>query len=607
MKISDKKTNQKEGRTGLSQLPFWIAFGIPFIILLSWGVFANAFEAQFGADYTITHPRIALSSITQCLETSDEDESPATIDIGIECNLSMAGFLDTINPRGCPSSFYEKLLKNTSKIAESLGKEFRVRHLFMFNTAIADSYYYEPNITMNRSSLEIVSADVLLNPLSYISQSSLVNNIFHDENNANSSLAAALDMIDPQTTTILITDFVEPTGELGRAQLQAACESLFKQNLTIAIVAFESNYSGCLDDIGSAGQIYVYGTADSVHDAEKTMELVQDLGHYTNTNQFHRQPRYFYVVVVGSAEHCAAIIDGCSPTENGETTEGLVDMYNQLRKDIASKSWCDTTHTTYADAKVLYFGKNSVNRKLTSVDTVSPEVVITSDTVRIIAEIVGNEGQSTVGMKAFNGVDMHATGVDGYRVVKDNTLSSQLMTIQYTFMPDIERYVDTYMDDSYTIAGAGYRKVLFTPVSSKEASQPDVVQMIGMFYARYSFAPFSDTLGAFSLSTPEATDTGVKFTVTVNASLLKPGYYQATIPVILTRNVQAEILDLARDEEIIERTISRSDVNNMDFAQQPGRKTTEWIEHLQQINDAQRSISKNPTTVVEITMDIEIQ
>ena len=590
MDTYDKSTNPDEAN-GKHCWIRWVPWVLMAVVTLALtGVIlylTDHFEAQFGTDITLTKPLVSMRAFQAEGAGQTPTDTVESVDIGVEGNPDMVGFLKLDANIKCPESFYAALLKETNKVAAIYGKGITVRNYFRFDGSFAKTYFKDPSTFAGLSSIQIESEQAPRRGDFYSLETNAKDSLWQSKT-GESSLAAALSVVERDTPTILLTDFVEPEGELERKRLQTACESLFSQNLTVAVVSMEGSFGGLLYDIDAADKVFSYGLTSN--------KTVTSIGNPKQINVYHRKIRYFYVVVVGTAKQCETLINGQAATETSAATTGLLTMFKNFAADI-NYDLCRGNHDAYGEPQVLYFGRNGIRSVLNSVDQKN-----------ISATETTGVGTSTQNQPGLDRVAMHAAGVDAYKILKDDEATDQIMSLTYQIKPDVERYSETWQVDQYIMNPVTKQQAVFTGATKAEADQSEQsVHVIGRFYATYTLEPFVGSTTAFTLSPLQKTADGLSFQVDVNTATLKRGIYRLKIPITLLRSKNAGMPDLEAYEWIAERSISRDQMKALRDKDKPGNRTTDLLEHFYQINDAQKIVAKQPVPLANVTIDIEIQ
>ena len=555
-----------------AKLPFFlIPLGLAIFLLVLIGIVNRRPQV---IDINLAREPISM----RFLETDEDEQQQETqsehLNIWVENSPSMAGFIST-NGNQCPISFYEYMLCE-NPISKWVPK-----------TVETTFYRFSPQTAAQLASQGYVDLESLEFSSRAARRRAFCEEI-DDYKQQGNALTAVFSLLNTTQPNIIITDFLETAGVVDNSQLQAACEAIFKKNLSITVIALDGLFSGALYDAGMDEEYFTISAQNcdypvdnnnnvSFSTLKKTKIKAKEID--SNSNKYHRHTRPLYMIIVGTAEQCnryAALVT--------KEYKQYLDSREYSANDLEGHHRGKNTDVTFRDPMVLSFGQTGVLKVLHIIgDEINPDMTVHEGT-----------WESTIEEIDFQQNPLHPDGISAYRLNKDSSKASQLYTIRYSFQPAIENPVN---DDRYTLGLVKERKLSFEAIENPDPEiTRNIVRMIGGGSWSYSLVNFEDLYQAITIEQCELNQGRVEFDLTVDVSVLEVGYYRLEIPVLIQRS-QNSLVDITAMESW---SVERSDVSDNP------RATTDLTAHLKQILQAQRSHIGEAVPVANVTVDIEI-
>lgn len=507
--------------------------------------------------------------------------------IWVENTPSMAGYVSYNERIDCPDSFLEYMMDPAQPVTGWFSGVTSAS-LYRFNTTFAQRLA-DASEAQQRTVLDEMSftgTQSVLRQGFFQSQSEVTP--AQGGTTGRHALASVLSNLDTSIPNLIVTDFLETSAAVTSGELQAACGRLFRSNLTIQVVALDGYFSGALYDAGEDGQYLAFcveGNNEFSSSGSRTVRQRFESGGSIEAQVVgprsypaHRHTRPLYVVVVGTAEQC------------GEIVSTILEQYQAYSNALDySTPHLHSGMSGIREASVFSFGRLGVLQVLSK-----------GDETEIVSRMAQADGpyDLTIHETDYNQQPLHANGVSAYRLIKDGHSVSQVYTIEYSFMPDVESYQTNWSMDVYQAGPLQKSRFVFGPEGTLEGPTGSVA-VIGSQTLSYALESYQDATGAISLGACRPGENGVTVQIRIDASLLPTGYYRLALPVMLERDVESNLDDLQR-LEIQSWSARRDSPSEAAFG------TTDLYDQMQAISDAQLEYLHEPVLVAAITLDLEI-
>lgn len=513
--------------------------------------------------------------------------SAGQLAIWVENTPSMAGYVSYDERLDCPDSFLEYMMDPAQPVTGWF-PGVTDASLYRFNTTFAQSLADadEEQQRAVLSEMRFTGTQSVLRQGFFQRQPEV--NLAQGSTTGRHALASVLNNLDTGIPHVIITDFLETAEAVASGELQEACGRIFRNNLTIQVVALDGYFSGAIYDAGEDGQYFAFcvdGNSEFTSTGNRTVrqrfddatsieaQIVGPLSYPA-----HRHTRPLYAVVVGTAEQC------------GDIVSVLREQYQTYCNALSySTPHLHEGMSGIREASVFPFGQLGVLHVLYGAD----ETEITSRVAQS-----GGACELTIAETDYSQQPLHADGVSAYRLVKDRDSVSQVYTIEYSFMPDVESYQTNWGMDVYQTGPLQKSRFVFGPEGSFEGPTGSVA-VVGSQMLSYALESYTDDTGAISVAACRADESGVTVQLRIDASLLPTGYYRLSLPIMLERDVESNLDDLQR-LDVQSWSAQRGTSSEVGFC------TADLYDQMQAISSAQLEYLHEPVLVAAITLDLEI-
>ena len=484
-----------------------------------------------------------------------------------ETDPSMAGFFTfPLSRSNCVFSSYQKLLENLEdelpKLSETQEMRYGLFNQSELKTDISMTTLFE------QSTYEKAATEAPYGLLSALRQA---------EKN--------------DYPTLIFTDL--ENDNLQDAQFHDVFRAIFEKDKTVAILRLYSSFGGILYD-------YLETTADVAYGVENPTPGQHRLN---VTNQYtHRQPRAFYVLVVGTSAHCK------------EIEESLRSAYNELYVENIHWECGGRNHdlNDYQCFEEIVF------------ETVLPEAILRRSSEGGDIQILSSEGCTI----AVDSPWKNSHGV--YQIEALRSLRSEdIITLQFVVHPALKSRWGLQFELKLPPTTAEFQVDKLIETRKRVADQQGIETKKNLLLARgdrvvelelqKNLTPKPEGLAAVQSVNGDHTSIDVAFRV--NLSIVEAGLYRLRIPIEVLRDHSADkgALPMAGTDiwgftsmaELAAVTKHIEDLNKIDaFSAEdsPAIKTLNIGAFLKQANDAYlETESQRALNVAEVIFDLEIK
>ncbi len=270
----------------------WAAFAVIALLFLSWlaaGIYADLSQTNEELNMNAFEPYV-LEAVEAGVFTQKK------VNVFVETDASMRGFLDETRRQGCVPHSYKEMLTSLEETVKPLGTDVRT------------AYY-----GFSKEWQGSMAKSALLNQETYqpLTEQAQARSGYIDE------LATALANVEKGSLTMIFTD-LESGGGSQEDQILELTQGIFEAGDAIIVQRFISAYGGMIYDYGGLSTDIAYGSDEK--GGSKTAVIA-------GVPYFHRLPRAFYVILIGDGDECeilrqqlCAFYDGLKIKHMDETT-----------------------------------------------------------------------------------------------------------------------------------------------------------------------------------------------------------------------------------------------------------------------------------------------
>ena len=479
---------------GNSKWPFhkpWVFLVVLAVISLAVVIFIPNVDGWYYYSQDETNTKAFAPS-----DTSVDDEALSkTINVWVDTNPSMYGFVSNARS-GCMFSAYQKLLLNLRSYLEKYSLSTSLQYHFFNQNKQGDMYE------------------------SSLSDSTLYGVDESAAKNANRMLDIMQKTSDTQPS-VFFSDLESFNSKKFQEALKPIAKQLFLQGKSIRIDAYLSAYGGEIANYGSSDRNIFYGM-----DGKETLEGLQAA--VTDTAYYHRLPRPFYVLIVGTENECESI---------GNL---VVKAYDQLYHGVPVTT-CKHSH-------------NSADYNAHDAYRFSVKFPATLANLR-----KGVNNGATVGTYGSDITPDETGNENVYGFSVDQSLFfSKTIQIPFMIKPQIEGLGQSYFIQVVEPLQLSVSKITETHMQERDARNPDqYLTARGKRFIRLDLHPETTNLDGFSATYTAGTDTQLSILFSAELQLLSKGLYRLLIPVVCKPDVN-------RNASIAQYDVSKWNLSQVD-------------------------------------------
>lgn len=459
----------------------WIALGLMALVAAVWmavGIKADAYKTNEPENMNAFEPYeiedVAAGVFTQ-----------KTVNVFVETEASMRGFIDPRKRTGCMPQAYRDMLLALDETVKPLGTDVRCAY-YAFNKAwqgestrqaLLDTGTYSAGTEESRARMQNIS-----------------------------ELNAALQNVDPSALTMIFTDLEGGSPETDEA-LRSLAAQCFSAGNAMVIQRFYSAFGGVLYNYGGTGLNVGYGVEDRVGGIANAVVDGQPY--------YHLMPRAFYIILIGPGDECEIL------------RQRLYTLYEALNAGYQDTALaCGGSHD-----KALYHGYDEVRY-----DIIRPE-----RTLRAFGDglSLGQTQGAVLDADSPWAKDTHSV----HQFTLDKSAGLKTASIPFTLAPALKGFGQSY----FAVSEEPILNLYKVTQEDAELSvgedgliQPKPLDFLlgrGFKGKRMVLAPYQKASGVFTVTRPMVSGETVSSALNVDLFNCEPGLYRAVIQINLRPNV----------------------------------------------------------------------